>query len=98
MAYVITQLCTREADCVEVCPVNCIVPGYPADEWPLFYIDADICIDCGACAPVCPPEAIFPESDVPAAYSGDKDLSRRFFQEGPGYAAGVQLYEQGRKK
>lgn len=98
MAYVITELCTREGDCVEVCPVNCIVPGYPEDKWPLFYVDPDECIDCGACVPVCPPVAIFLEVDVPPEHSGDIALNRRFFEEGPGYAAGVELYEQGRTK
>jgi ferredoxin--NADP+ reductase len=98
MAFVITKLCTREGDCVEVCPVNCIVPGFPEDEWPLFYIDPDVCIDCGACVPVCPPEAIFPEGDVPSEHASDTGLNRKFFEDGPGYAAGVQLYEMGRTK
>jgi len=30
MAYIITQLCIRAGDCVEVCPVECIVPVRPA--------------------------------------------------------------------
>jgi ferredoxin--NADP+ reductase len=98
MAYVITELCTREADCVDVCPVNCIVPGHPEDEWPLFYIDPDVCIDCGACVPACPPEAIFPEPDVPEEHKGAIELNARFFTDGPGYAAGVALYELGRTK
>ena len=33
-----------------------------------FYIDPDTCIDCNACVPVCPYEAIFPEDEVPADY------------------------------
>lgn len=98
MAYVITELCTRESDCVDVCPVNCIIPGHPEEAWPLFYIDPDICIDCGACVPVCPPEAIFPEMEVPTEHADDTDLNRRFFEEGPGYQAGVALYELGRTK
>ena len=67
MTHTITQLCTREGDCVEVCPVDCIIPGPKNDPvWgKLFWIDPDTCIDCGACVPVCPPEAIFPEEDVP---------------------------------
>jgi ferredoxin--NADP+ reductase len=98
VTYVITELCTREGDCVDVCPVNCIVPGHPEETWKLFYIDPDVCIDCGACVPVCPPEAIFPEADVPAQYQSDTALNRRFFEEGPGYSAGVTLYEMGRTK
>ncbi len=68
MAYVITSLCLRDGACVEVCPVECIVPGKPVDEWPLYYIDPETCIDCGACVPECPLEAIFPEDEVPSDY------------------------------
>jgi NAD-dependent dihydropyrimidine dehydrogenase PreA subunit len=53
---------------VEVCPVECIIPGKPLEEWPWFYIDPDTCIDCGACIPECPYGAIFPEDDVPSSY------------------------------
>ncbi len=54
MTHVITRLCTRAGDCVEVCPVDCIVPGPTGDaDWPYFYIDPDTCIDCGACVTVC---------------------------------------------
>ena len=38
-------------------------------EWPWFYIDPDTCIDCGACIPECPYEAIFPEDEVPSSYT-----------------------------
>src|SRR4051812_11631669 len=33
----------------------------------MLYIHPDECIDCGACEPVCPVEAIYYEDDVPAA-------------------------------
>ena len=69
MTHIITGLCLRDAGCVEVCPVECIVPGYPKGEFPWYYIDPDTCIDCGACIPECPYEAIFPEDDVPSVYS-----------------------------
>ena len=68
MTYIITSLCLRDSGCVDVCPVECIVPGKPKDQWPWFYIDPDTCIDCGACVPECPYEAIFPEDEVPDAY------------------------------
>jgi ferredoxin len=59
MPYVINQECLGEqyADCVDVCPVNCIYPGEYKGE-PFMVIDPDICIDCGACLPECPVEAI----------------------------------------
>lgn len=61
MAYVITFPCQGEkaAECVEVCPVDCIAEG--KDQ---FYIDPDICIDCGACQAVCPVDAIFHEEEL----------------------------------
>lgn len=68
MTHIITSLCLRDGGCVTVCPVECIVPGKPQEEWPWFYIDPDTCIDCGACVPECPFSAIFPEDEVPAAY------------------------------
>ena len=68
MTHIITSLCLRDSGCVDVCPVECIIPGKPQEEWPWFYIDPDTCIDCGACIPECPFEAIFPEDEVPSAY------------------------------
>ena len=69
MAHVITALCLRDGACVDVCPVECIIKGMPEAEWPWFFIDPNTCIDCGACVPECPYEAIFPESEVPEAYT-----------------------------
>lgn len=69
MTHIITSLCLRDSGCVEVCPVECIVGGKPIEEWPWFYIDPDTCIDCGACIPECPYEAIFPEDEVPSSYN-----------------------------
>ena len=69
MTHIITSLCLRDGACVEVCPVECIVPGQPQNEWPWYFIDPDTCIDCGACVPECPYEAIFIEEEVPSAYT-----------------------------
>ncbi len=68
MTHIITSLCLRDSGCVDVCPVECIIPGKPIDQWPWYYIDPDTCIDCGACIPECPYEAIFPEEEVPSEY------------------------------
>ena len=69
MSHYITSLCLRDGACVDVCPVECIVKGMPEEEWPWFFIDPNTCIDCGACVPECPFEAIFPDGEVPAAYT-----------------------------
>ena len=68
MTHIITGLCLRDGACVEVCPVECIIPGQPEAEWPWYYIDPDTCIDCGACIPECPFEAIFTEEETPDAF------------------------------
>jgi ferredoxin len=77
MPHIITSLCLRDGGCQTVCPVECIVPGKPTDQWPWYYIDGDTCIDCGACVPECPWSAIFPEDEVPSAYTakGGEKLS-----------------------
>ena len=66
MAYVVAEPCIKckYTDCVEVCPVNCF---YEGDNF--LVIHPDECIDCGACEPVCPTKAIFPEIG-PARRSG----------------------------
>jgi len=62
MTYIIVQPCieTKDASCVDVCPVDCIYEG--EDQ---YYIHPEECIDCGACVPECPVEAIFPDDEVP---------------------------------
>ena len=70
MVYVITEPCINEKDqsCVEVCPVDCIHPktGEPGFEQAAqLFINPEECIGCGACEPVCPVAAIFPEDAVP---------------------------------
>lgn len=63
---------------MEVCPVECIVPGVPVGRWPWYYIDPEVCIDCGACIPECPYEAIFEEEEVPTQFTakGGEFLAR----------------------
>ena len=87
MTHVITEICVRDGACVDVCPVEAIVPGIPEEEWSLYYIDPDTCIDCGACVPECPVDAIFPEEDVPEEYEKDIEANAAYFADGPGYAA-----------
>jgi len=87
MTHVIFDLCIRDGACTEVCPVECIIPGQPEEEWPWYYIDPDTCIDCGACVPECPVDAILPEEDLPEEYAYTTELNAMFFSEGPGYAA-----------
>jgi|TARA_R110002012_G_scaffold30013_1_gene91699 ferredoxin len=62
MTYVIQEACvaTKDTACVDVCPVDCIYETEPKEEFanlPMF-IHNEECIDCGACEPECPVDAI----------------------------------------
>ena len=65
MAYVIAEPCIDVLDisCVSVCPVDCIHYEEGTDR--KLFIDPNECIDCGACEPECPVNAIFPEESLP---------------------------------
>lgn len=78
MAYVIAQPCVDVKDkaCVEECPVDCIYEGARA-----LYIHPDECVDCGACEPVCPVEAIFYEDDLPDEFVPYLQDNTDFFTE-----------------
>jgi len=78
MTYVIAEPCIDVLDraCVEECPVDCIYEGGRS-----LYIHPDECVDCGACEPVCPVEAIFYEDDLPARWSLFAADNARFFAE-----------------
>ena len=64
MTHVVTENCDqcRFTECVTVCPVSC----FHGDETRL-YIDPNLCIDCGACVPVCPVKAIVDSIDLEPA-------------------------------
>lgn len=77
MAFVIVSPCIGEkaAECVDVCPVDCITEG--EDQ---YFIDPSLCIDCGACEAVCPVEAIYPEDEVPDDEQDFIQLNADFFK------------------
>jgi len=92
MTYVITEPCIGVCDtaCVDVCPVDCIHPT--PEEWPengyvesdlegkQLFVDPNECIDCGACEPVCPVEAIFSEDEVPEKWKKFIDINAKQYQ------------------
>lgn len=89
MTYVIAQPCVDVKDkaCLVECPVDCIQEGPRS-----LYIDPAECVDCHACEPVCPVDAIFPEAELPEPWSHYVAVNAEFFQRpataGPGAAAG----------
>ena len=99
MSFIIAEQCvgTCNTACVDVCPVDCIhgpcdrkgagaevhEDGFDPDGLQL-YIDPEECIDCGACEPECPVEAIFDEPDVPEEWNKYIKMNYEFFgQEAP---------------
>ncbi|MEU5846493.1 MULTISPECIES: ferredoxin [Saccharopolyspora] len=88
MTYVIAEPCVDVLDkaCIEECPVDCIYEGGR-----MLYIHPDECVDCGACEPVCPVEAIYYEDDVPEEWAAYTKANVDFFDElgSPGGAAKV---------
>lgn len=78
MPYVIAAACIDVTDksCVEECPVDCIYEGARK-----LYINPGECIDCGACEPVCPVEAISQDRRVPAGQEEFVSDNTRFFRE-----------------
>ncbi|MDT5159207.1 MAG: ferredoxin [Acidobacteriota bacterium] len=62
MTYVVTEDCVdcKYTDCAAVCPTEAF------HELPdRLYINPENCIDCDACVPECPVEAIFSDTTVP---------------------------------
>jgi ferredoxin len=80
MAYIITETCVdlKDRSCVDVCPVDCIIDGGTEDR--MLYINPDECIDCEACVPECPVEAIFHEDNLPDDW---KDFTALNAEESP---------------
>jgi NAD-dependent dihydropyrimidine dehydrogenase PreA subunit len=69
LTYVIAEPCIDVLDisCVSVCPVDCIHYEEGVDR--KLFIDPNECIDCGACEPECPVNAIFPEESLPPEWA-----------------------------
>jgi ferredoxin len=83
MAYVIVDSCTKDEECIQVCPVDCIhprkdEPGF--EEAKQLYVHPTDCIDCGACIPVCPTTSIFALDDVPEDQKQFIEVNAAYFQ------------------
>ena len=78
MPYVIAEPCIDVMDrsCVDECPVDCIYEGSRK-----LYISPVECIDCGACEPVCPVEAISQDRAVDPDQEAFVEDNARFFEE-----------------
>ncbi|MCH7994858.1 MAG: ferredoxin family protein [Planctomycetes bacterium] len=81
MAHIVTERCVdcRYTDCCAVCPVDCF---YEIESPAMLVIDPDTCIDCVLCVPECPVQAIWPEDELPDAYSEWADKNADLFGGG----------------
>ena len=72
MAHIVAEPCfdCKYTDCVVVCPVDCFYEGPQ-----MLYIHPEECIDCEACVPECPVEAIFSEANTPAQWTSYVQLN-----------------------
>ena len=72
MAFVVCEPChdCKYTDCVVVCPTDC----FYQDE-SMLYIDPVDCIDCEACVPECPVEAIYADHNIPAPWAAYVQLN-----------------------
>lgn len=66
MTHVVNDNCEqcRYTECVTVCPVACF-----HGDGSRLYIDPIMCIDCGACVPLCPVKAIADSFDLTESQS-----------------------------
>jgi len=80
MTYVVAEPCVKckYTDCVDVCPVDCFYEGEN-----FLVIHPDECIDCGACVPECPTEAIFSEDDLPEKWSEYTEINAKLAESWP---------------
>ena len=99
MTFIIVDPCVGTCDtaCVDVCPVDCIhgpfdKTGAGAEvhedgfnpEGLQLYIDPEECIDCAACEPECPVEAIYADDEVPKEWDEYIKKNYEYFgQEAP---------------
>jgi NAD-dependent dihydropyrimidine dehydrogenase PreA subunit len=74
--YVIAEPCIDIMDrsCMQECPVDCIYEGARK-----LYIHPVECIECGACEPMCPVEAIGQDQAVEPGHEPFVEDNARFF-------------------
>jgi NAD-dependent dihydropyrimidine dehydrogenase PreA subunit len=88
MPHVICEPCVgcKDSSCWQVCPVDVI---HPTPDEPDFatteqlYIDPVGCVDCGACAPACPVEAIWRDDELPDTLTIYVEKNATFYDAHP---------------
>ena len=77
MTYIVAEPCIDQMDrsCIAVCPVDCI-----HETESMLVIDPEECIECGACEPECPVEAIYPADALPEKWAPFKTINAAWNQ------------------
>ena len=94
MSYIIGKACLGTCDtaCVTACPVDCIhgpinpqgsgeeVSSMEITNEHMLYINPEECIDCGACLPECPVEAIYDSEESAIKYDGTDEYVQKNYK------------------
>ncbi len=94
MSYIIGNKCVSVCDtaCVKVCPVDAIngpklVDGLASEVENMtreeliglqLFINPDVCIDCGACVPECPEDAIYKDEEEAVALGDGESIDKNY--------------------
>lgn len=72
MTMVVTEPCRgcKDKSCLSVCPTDCF-----HEDSEMLYIHPEHCVDCEACIPECPVEAIYYEDNVPVQWHSYIELN-----------------------
>ena len=93
MTYVVTAACADSLDrsCLDVCPVDCLAEGTS-----MMFINPQSCIDCGACEPACPSDAIYYAADLPAELAHYRQANAGHFTDLTGHEQANRAHRRAR--
>lgn len=88
MTHVVTARCVdcRYTYCVVECPVTCF---WEIKDPHMLVIDPDVCIDCEACVPACPVNAIWPDHELPGEYADWEKKNADLYEAGENFVDGA---------
>ena len=95
MAHVVTERCVdcRYTYCAVECPVQCF---WEITSPHMLLIDPNTCIDCEACVPACPINAIWPDHELPPEYQEWTAFNAENFEKGTHIKEGTDPLDSAR--
>ena len=93
MTHVVTARCdgSRYTYCVVECPVTCF--WEITEPYRMLVIDPDTCIDCEACIPACPVNAIYPDHELPPEYAEWEQINADTWESGENIMEGSDPFD-----